>query len=368
MARPKLRRPLPDMQSQRHEESHHATGDASERDWEEPAPSHKPNGIMAQCIAIGDQLVAAAKRTERALRAIGVALTDGEHQFDGPGADQQADKAEYQRIAEAMFNNLTSDLFPISARHANWHSDHADHADQLSDQMEPHTEMEMDEQPSYLSDDDQRSDVASASDMPLFADDIDVEPPSAPPSAPPSLPDTQQPTLADEPEPEPKLEPASNSVQQAFEPEEESRVAPSVPAKKRGKKKKKKAAKAKSAELEQAVDDEVSQTQPAPTDDLDLAPPQDDCALSVQTEDEVTQREIHENLGEEWRGIKEEDALRLANLGKSEREALGIIASVHKSIHAPEKLDAETMKLVRQGLIHMFEGGFTGYSVGSRQI
>ncbi|KAK0745469.1 hypothetical protein B0T18DRAFT_409509 [Schizothecium vesticola] len=356
MARPKSRRPLPDMQSQGHEASHHAPGAASERAWEEP------NGIMAQCIAIGDQLVAAAKRTERALRAIGIALTDGEHQFDGPGPEQQADKAEYQRIAEAMFNNLTSDLFPISARHANWHSDHAD---RLSDQMDPHTEMEMDEHPSYLSDDDQPSDVASASDMPLFADDVDVEPPSAPPSAPPSLPDTEQPTLADEPGLEP--EPASVSAQQAAEPEEETLVAPSVPAKKRGKKKKKKAAKAKSAELEQTVDDDGKQAQAAPTD-LDLAPPQDDCALSVQTEDEVTQREIYENLGEEIGRIKEEDALRMANLGKSEREALGIIASVHKSIHAPEKLDAETMKLVRQGLIHMFEGGFTGYSVGSGQI
>jgi hypothetical protein len=308
---------------------------------------------MAQCIAIGDQLVAAAKRTERALRAIGVALTDGEHQFDGPGSDQQADKAEYQRIAEAMINNLTSDLFPISARNATWRSDNAD---RLSDQMDPHTEMEMDEHPSYLSDDDQHSDVASASDMPLFADDVDIEPPSAPPS----LPDTQQPTYADDPEPEPVQEPVPVSAQQDAEQEEETLVAPSVPAKKRGKKKKKKAAKAKRAELEEAIDDDVNQTQPAPTN-LDLAPPQDDCALSVQTEDE-----IYEDLAEQMRRAKEEHALRLANLAKSEREARDIIASVYKSMHAPEKLDADTMKFVRVGLIDMF-GGLPGSSVGSGQ-
>lgn len=361
MARPKPRRPLPEMQPYPPQASHHAPGAPSEPAWEEP------NGIIAQCIAIGDHLVAAAKRTERALRAIGVALTEGEHQFDGPGPDQQADKAEYQRIAEAMFNNLTSDLFPMSAaRNANWHAD--DDADRYSEQMEPpRTEVDTDEHLSYLSDDDdgQHSDVASASDMPLFADDIDVGPPSAPPSAPPSLPDTQQTTLADAPEPEPEPEPEAAPVSAQHVAKEETLVTPSVPAKKRGKKKKKKAAKAKKAEHEQTVDDGVNQVQAEPTNDLDLVPPNDDA------DDEVIHDDYYENTGEEhepssghgWGPSDADveanlDAIRKANGNLSENEAkvVSIVTGMQRSIRALGELDADAMLLVRLGLEQIMQG------------
>lgn len=367
MTRPKPRRPLPEMQPHNPQASHHAHGAASERAWEEP------NGIMAQCIAIGDHLVAAAKRTERALRAIGVALTDGEHQFDGPGPDQQADKAEYQRIAEAMFNNLTSDLFTMSAaaRNADWHAD--DDADAYSEQMEPpRTEIDMDEHLSYLSDDDDHhSDVASASDMPLFADD--VEAPSAPPSAPPSLPDTQQTTLADELEPEQEQEPAPLNAQQAVE--EETLVAASVPTKKRGKKKKKRAAKAKRTELEPTAVDDVDQVQAEPTD-MDLAPAQDACAPSVQTQEELAHDEYYENPSEQdgrgldqhepspgrvW-GLSDADVdeildkrLRKPNLNKSQVKGLSIITGIYRSIRSLGELDDQTAMVVRQGLEEIFE-------------
>lgn len=367
MARPKPRRPLPEMQPHTPQASHHSPGAPSERAWEEP------NGIMAQCIAIGDHLVAAAKRTERALRAIGVALTDGEHQFDGPGPDQQADKAEYQRIAEAMFNSLTSDLFPMSAaRNASWRAD--DDADRYSEQMEPpRTDIDMDEHLSYLSDDDddQHSDVASASDMPLFADDVDVVAPSAPPSAPPSLPDTHQTTLADEQEPEQEHEPALLNAQKAAE--EETLVAASVPAKKRGKKKKKKAAKAKRTELEQTVVNDANQMQAEPTD-LDLLSPQNDA------DDEVTHGNHYENTGEQdGRSVVEYepssghgrelsharvdagideiiDKLRDATMSPSQVKGLSIIAGMYKSLRELRELDPETRMTVRTGLEQLTNG------------